>query len=655
MHHDVLYQADLDTRVPSGEEPGKSALWSRLYSMEPDTNFKYQSNMNPVIRMNNEYYQMIANPFSNTLQNGINIYINKRWKNILVDIAINDNTITGLSGKDRDRLYVALNKKLTAMNFIECINNPSNKFGFTDYLKYIVIGEDGKYKEYDYSNIKSLPHILFAEKPQQIEVKVNSLDIRQKRVGTMKPTKVLDDGKINDISEINYFNKTHIATMIEANQEQVSTKTYHGGAGIATDVMFRFSGNYFPLFYDIELFKRDNAIEYNEMQLALSIDNTQELLFNFERNGVAVSRKHVIYPGASYSFQRNPQFAVQRLAPERPPIPGAASIYNRLVPVKETRESSPSSGLVDGDRYIVGVFPTGDWSGTYSIAGTSSIFSKKNSIAEWSVGYLHPYTGLIVATGSTSSVPNWSASTPIVSTWSYYPPKKNDIVNNLALSSDLAYTGLGWVSIGTPSTADEKYLKKYSILGTFTDAKFYNQIKNIIMAEELFSGIEFIFETHVRGSQYVLGDLDRDYAKYDNDRAENEEMRNYNILSIKWKSTYGNLKMEIERQKPSLIVDILDTPISGSFISVSLGATGVNPPFQWSIGYTASSKYSSFTFKESAYSSNTSFLIPDSSATDWIFGISVKDSAGLTSNAGYYTLNAGNTYSFNGTFSYVSL
>jgi len=300
VHLGTLYKSG-DSRVPSGEVPGISAKWNRMYSFEPDTDFKYQPDSNPLIRMNNEYYLIVSNPWSVTMENGIKIYINKRWKNILVNIAINDNTIDGLSGKDRDYLYTAINKKLTAMNFIECINNLSNKSGFTDYVKYYVISESGMaIDEYDYRNIESLPCILFAEKPQQIEVKVESLKVGQRKVSSLKPTKVLEDGKIDDMSQINHFNRTHIATTIDENKEEPSVgKIYHGGASVTTDSMFRFSGNYYPLFGEINLFKRDNATEYNELQIALNLESTQELVFRFERDGKSSTSLHQVYSGAS--------------------------------------------------------------------------------------------------------------------------------------------------------------------------------------------------------------------------------------------------------------------------------------------------------------------------------------------------------------------
>lgn len=654
VHGGVLYQTG-ESKAPSGEMPGRSALWKRMYSFEPDTDYIYQPNSNPLIRMNNEYYLMVSNQWSKSMENGIRIYINKRWKNILVNIAINDNTATGLSGKDRDFLYTSLNKKLTAMNFIECVNNLSNKGGFTDYVKYIVVSEDGSSKEYDYSNIESLPHILFAEKPQQIEVKVESLKVGKRKVSSLKPSKVLEDGKINDIKEINYFNKTHIATTIEENKEEPSVgKMYHGGASVTTDSMFRFSGNYYPLFGDISLFKRDNSTEYNEMQIALNLESTQELVFRFERDGQSVTKLHKIYSGGSYSVVASPLFTVSRMDPERPPIPLTSIGMNRQIPVIERRNDPPAiPSLADGNRYIVGSSATGDWMGTFSSGQNAP--SKSGAIAEWSIGYFNPLTGLIVATGSTSSLPDWTPSTPLVATWSYYSPSLRDIVWNESISSDMVFSGIGWSVSKKTYTEEERFYRRNSASSTFVKADFYDQIKNIILGEGLFSGIEFIFETHHQGSQYIHPELGEDYAKYDRIQAEEEGIRNYNILSVKYKSSYGNIKLDIERQKPSIQMDIIDAGVPGSNLIITLGATGINPPFMWSIGMTPSHSYYAGEFEPGEYSSTNSYIAEDESGTEWIFDVTVMDSSGLTSSIGYYSVNSGNTYSFAGTFSYTSL
>ena len=531
VHNDVLYISNNKaSNISSGEEPGISDLWNRLYSFIPDTDFKYQPYSNPFIRMNNEYYQIISNPWSKTLENGINIYINKKFKNVLVNISINDNTILGLRDKNRDELYVALNKKLTTMSFIESINNLSNKRDFTDYINYIVISEDGTIKNYNYNNIEELPYILSAEKPEDVIIKANSLDINKVNVD-IKSKKSLVDGEINNLSELNYFNNTHVATTIDANlNSPIIMKNYHGGENLITDTLYRFSGNYIPLFYDIELFKKDNTIEYNEMQIVLDLDKTQDLVFSFTKNDLSIEKIYTIYPGASYSYVSNTDFTITN------------STVNRDL--------------------------------EYDIL-----------------------TGL-----------------PI-----------NSSVNDFKVSSE------------------------------FVNRSFYDQIKNIILSEDIFYGVEFMFETHYINSQYVSDPIFNEYSIYDNNKRDLGEIRNFNLLSVKYKSSYGNLKLEITQVKPTITVDFVDFSTPGSNLEVKLGATGLNPPFQWSFGYTASIYYNTNLFSTQSYSTTDNYLLPDTSGTDLIFSVMVIDSIGLTSNAGVYTINSGSPTTFNGTFSYTTL
>ena len=89
------------------------------------------------------------------------IYINNKWKNVLVNINIADNTYDNISECNRDDLYNELYAKLTASNFSNAINDITNKYGFADYLTYVIIDEDG-IKQYSNSlgNIKEVPYLL---------------------------------------------------------------------------------------------------------------------------------------------------------------------------------------------------------------------------------------------------------------------------------------------------------------------------------------------------------------------------------------------------------------------------------------------------------------------------------------------------------------
>ena len=663
VHHDILYISNkLATTISSGEEPGISNLWDRLYSLVEDTNFNYQPNKNPLISMNNEYYQIISNPWGKTLENGINIYINEKWKHVFVNIAINDNTIGNLSGKDRDELYVSLNKKLTAMNFISCINNLSNKHGFTDYINYKVIDSAGVLKSYNFENIESLPYIIFAEKPERVDIKVNSLDINQVKVSGLKPTKVLIDGNIDNLTQLNYFNNTHIANTIETNQNNpVVRKNYHGGQNIINDTIFRFGGNYVPLFYDIELFKKDNAISYNEMQIALNLETTQDLIFKFEKSGTSVEKKHTIYSGASYSYLSNTIFTAQNNPAVKPTSPSASSIRQlgsviarKNDPVMIAKQPTAtngdwSAGALDGQKYLVGPSPTGAWNGTYSVFGTSSVFTKKNSIAQVLRGLIDP-TGIFITASSTASIAGWTPAMGTLSgTWSYIAPEINDVVYITDLDSNLRYDGKNWVPHLISTTG------VFKNVSYFVSPAFYNQIRTIILNESLFEGIEFIFENHPIDSSYVDDKIYKDFRAYDKTQSENGLMRNYSILSIKYKSTYGDIKIEISRIKPTLSLSLNDVSTFGSNIEISLGATGLNPPFQWSFGYSPALSYNPDMFATQSFTTSNTYLLPDTSGTKLIFDIKVMDAVGQISNIGYYSINETDPISIAGTFSYTSL
>jgi len=248
------------TEILPGLEPGVFAGWERQYSLVPDTNFNYGVDKNPIILLNDKYYKATNFSNSSTLDNGIIIYINKKWKNILVNINISDNTYTNVASTNRDDLYNELYKKLTATNFISAINDITNKYGFTDYVSYVVIDEDNTIKKYSYTNnIVDLPYIIKCEGPDSLDVKIQSLLKRPIYLpNTLNPVNKLEKGKILNINQLNYYNDNPVGVNIIENQFAPKvTENYHGSKNILKDTIYRFSGYYMPLFYDIELFKRD--------------------------------------------------------------------------------------------------------------------------------------------------------------------------------------------------------------------------------------------------------------------------------------------------------------------------------------------------------------------------------------------------------------
>lgn len=260
VHNDIVYSC---ISSMAGNEPGISNVWNREYSLVPDSSIIYNPSLNPIIEMNNSYYLINSNSTSSTLENGINIYINKRWKNVLINISISDNTIPNISESDRDDLYIDLNRKLTAYNFIQCINDISNKYGFTDYLNYIIIDENNNITKYNYENIEGLPYCIFCETPDEISMKKDSLIYKPIQTPkSLKSSKTIKSIN-NDLSNINDYNDLPIATEITKNNNSPEVViNYSGNKSITKSTIYRFSGFYMPIFYEIQLFSKDYIGNY---------------------------------------------------------------------------------------------------------------------------------------------------------------------------------------------------------------------------------------------------------------------------------------------------------------------------------------------------------------------------------------------------------
>lgn len=291
VYNEVVYKCFNDDFAGSDDLklPTNTEHWIRICSIIPDTDIVYRSNNNPVIYLNDKYYIIQNNTANATLQNGINIYINKKWKNILVNISIDDNTIKNISNVDRDDLYgfslhqlgtiytnglnSPVNIKLTAANIISCINDLSNKYGFTDYLNYVVINEDGTSNAYNYKNLTGLSSIMKCEYPDELKIKIDSLVYKEylSPVNLIKSNRSLVGGVLDNINKLNYYNSLIPSYKITKSEEfntntdstdssnppkRVFTKSIHGIKNIVYNKIYRHSGYYMPIFYEIDLFER---------------------------------------------------------------------------------------------------------------------------------------------------------------------------------------------------------------------------------------------------------------------------------------------------------------------------------------------------------------------------------------------------------------
>lgn len=246
-----LYRAN-STNI--NNKPDITAFWDLLYSFEPDTDKPYGTDVtnNNIIEMNNRYYLLLSNSNNDTLDNGINIYINKKWENILVNIYINDNTMDNLKNTNRDDLYTDMSQKLTAKNFVDAMNDVGDKRGFANNINYYVIEKDLTYKKYNIDNITELPILINVEDPDEFDVLIGSM----KRNGVNLTQNIinanfkLEDNEINDLSQLNYYNGNPLSIdLSKPNDFDINNLT-------SKSTFYRFNGNYSPIFREVSLFKR---------------------------------------------------------------------------------------------------------------------------------------------------------------------------------------------------------------------------------------------------------------------------------------------------------------------------------------------------------------------------------------------------------------
>ena len=249
---DVVYRA---ATTSVSRDIGDSIYWTKICSIKPQADLTYSKTSNSLVYMNDCYYQYTG-ASSHKLDNGIDIYINKKWKNILININYNDATLDNLSNADRDSLYDSLYKQLTAFKFIQAINDITNKNGYINYLTYHIIGDDGTCKSYNYDNLSTdaLPYYIECIEPDTINMNRYCIDMTPiEKPIDIKINKKLNNNQIyNDLSNLNYYNNANIADTLTIKKNRETQ---------LKDVIYRYSGFYSPIFYTIELF--DKSIDGN--------------------------------------------------------------------------------------------------------------------------------------------------------------------------------------------------------------------------------------------------------------------------------------------------------------------------------------------------------------------------------------------------------
>lgn len=254
----VIYQGSLYTSTISNNSNNipTHESWKLTHSTDPYINkYTLYGGKNDLYEIDNKYYMnkdinYTTSTDFNGFDSGINVYINKKWENILVNIYINDNTIEDLTNTNRDRLYEENIQRLTAKNFIDAINDIDNKRGFANNINYYIIEKDLSYMKYNINNITDLPTMLVVEDPDEFDVFINSLKRTEMNLNEnlIKANFKLNNNEINNIKHLNYYNNNPISIKLDRIEDR--------GKLSAKSTMFRFNGNYSPIFNEVNLFKR---------------------------------------------------------------------------------------------------------------------------------------------------------------------------------------------------------------------------------------------------------------------------------------------------------------------------------------------------------------------------------------------------------------
>jgi hypothetical protein len=282
--------------------PDKESGWLRVHSFEPKSDISYGTKIseNNIVSQNYVDKICIHNSKPSTpdptikyidkFDDGVTIYVNKKHKNILINLYVNDNfnTVFNKVGTDyipkqnfitntnRDILYLAGFDKFTARNFTRILTNPSEKFGFTNFLNYVIIGEDGKLSLFREGingshDMKNRILRLWSSNIFTGFYVLSSYKILEEKVtkNILKPKRELINSKIEDTSQLNYYSNFPLANIgVYINPNGSLWGNYSNiRPGLNTlpkptiNVFHRHSGNYSPIFKEIQLFKASTLTE----------------------------------------------------------------------------------------------------------------------------------------------------------------------------------------------------------------------------------------------------------------------------------------------------------------------------------------------------------------------------------------------------------
>lgn len=224
-------------------------------------------------------FTIVTNSWINYKKSGIDIYVNRKYRHILVHIYIyNDTVLLDVNAQLRDDLYNLTNisgstltpHELTLANFRFAIDDPNNFYGFDLGISYWEIKEDGTFdytqdfRPINFSQSNLPPAILKADYPDALLLDKDSWFVEPFVGPSIKIYNGLSLSPRQPLARIFHYNGKQPTKVGDpynnadvTNPSNTQKDKSVGSQGILQyDIqLFRFSGPYAPIFKYVQLFK----------------------------------------------------------------------------------------------------------------------------------------------------------------------------------------------------------------------------------------------------------------------------------------------------------------------------------------------------------------------------------------------------------------
>jgi hypothetical protein len=213
-------------------------------------------------------------------KSGIDVYVNRKYRNILLHIYIyNDVELADVNAQLRDSLYTATNfsgstltpNALTLANLRAVLSDMNNMHGFDLGVRYWEIKEDGSfdytqdYRPITFSTSNLPPALLRTDVPDNLTLDANSLYIEPVQGPNFPIYNTVTLGPRQPLARIFHFNGKQPSRVTQPFNQSINVTTPSntqnqrliGSQGMLDyDIqIFRYSGPYAPVFKQVQLFK----------------------------------------------------------------------------------------------------------------------------------------------------------------------------------------------------------------------------------------------------------------------------------------------------------------------------------------------------------------------------------------------------------------